>query len=62
MTQFNSLPAELQITVFASAVERQSRVVEIGERNGVIISKTPPPPLLHPNCLARTVVLKLWCL
>ena len=33
-------------------------MIETTERNGTIISKTPPPPLLHVNQLARYVVLK----
>ena len=35
-------------------------MIEITERNGAIISKTPPPSLLHVNQLARYFVLEIY--
>ena len=61
-TQFNDLPYEIQLEIFEYAAfsSFEPRTVEIFSKNGVIYSKTAPPPLLHVNQVSRSVVLQIY--
>jgi hypothetical protein len=58
--QFSSLPWELRNQIYDLALDRTPRSVEVEVRDGRVVSKTPPPALLHLNRESRDLVLSVY--
>jgi 2EXR family/Chromo (CHRromatin Organisation MOdifier) domain len=58
--QFSSFPWELRHQIYHLALDRTPRNVEVEVRDGRVVSKTPPPALLHLNRESRDFVLSAY--
>ena len=58
--QFSSLPLELRHQIYDLALDRKPRNVEVEVRDNRVVSKTPPPALLHLNREARDFTLRIY--
>jgi 2EXR family/Chromo (CHRromatin Organisation MOdifier) domain len=58
--QFSTLPWELRTQIYDLTLDRTPRIVEVEVRDGQVVSKTPPQPLLHLNRESRDFVLSVY--
>jgi hypothetical protein len=58
--QLSSLPLELRHQIYDLALDRKPRNVEVEVRDNRVVSKTPPPALLHLNREARDFTLRIY--